>query len=87
MLHKAPPEVELEEEKQDALPVLQELPESEMPLTKRGSAEDDIEKMAAELKIAPVDNAEPAPRTIKSLKREFDDFDMKSSFQKTRTVG
>lgn len=86
IVEKAPPQVELEEEKQDVLPVLRELPESEIPQTQRGSAEDDIEKMAAELNITPA-GVGPAPRTIKSLKREFDDFDLKSSFQKAGGAG
>ena len=61
--------------KEDPLPVLQEIPEAELH-TQRGSAEDEIEKLASQLNIVPKEGEKDAPRTIESLKKEFDDIDL-----------
>ena len=49
-------EEDLLEVNQDALPVLEEQNESEMPPRGRGAAVDDIEKMAEDLNITPEGN-------------------------------
>ena len=75
IMEGALPEDDLLEVKQDPLPALQEIPEAELQ-TRRGSAEDEIEKLASQLNIAPKEGEKDAPRTIESLKKQFDDIDL-----------
>lgn len=48
------------------MPILREVPEAELR-ARRGGAEDEIEKLASELNLAPT-KGEKAPQTIESLK-------------------